>query len=166
MSKAKNTPADSSKVKLVRDSFTMPKDEYAKIDALKQRAAAKARVVKKSEILRAGVALLDKLSDTQLLAALSAVPSLKTGRPKLAEAKKAADKAPAKTPTKAPAKKAAVQKAAPKKTAKALTPPKAAVKAVAKAATKPATGLSAKARVASTAATASKRSATPASTAK
>jgi len=38
--------------------------------------------VKKSELLRAGVALLAGLADKALHAALKQVPALKTGRPK------------------------------------------------------------------------------------
>ncbi len=84
------TPA-KSKQKLVRDSFTIPKDEYVVLEQLKQRALRSGRAAKKSEILRAGVAVLNAMSDSVLLAALSVVPSLKTGRPK-AEKRKAASK--------------------------------------------------------------------------
>ncbi len=70
-----------TKPKLVRDSFTMPKAEYVVIDALKQRLAKLARPAKKSELLRAGIKALSALNDKALLAALEAVPSLKTGRP-------------------------------------------------------------------------------------
>jgi len=70
------------KHKLVRDSFTIPKDEYGVLVGLKQRAGALAHHAKKSEILRAGVQLLSALPDAGFLAALKAVPSLKTGRPK------------------------------------------------------------------------------------
>ncbi len=69
------------KAKLVRDSFTMPKVEYAAIDALKQRAVALAQPVKKSELLRAGVKSLTSMTDKAFLAAMKAVPSIKTGRP-------------------------------------------------------------------------------------
>jgi hypothetical protein len=69
------------KPKLVRDSFTMPKAEYTAIDVLKQRAAKLARPVKKSELLRAGIKLLSALDDKALLAAVNAVPTIKTGRP-------------------------------------------------------------------------------------
>lgn len=72
------------KPKLVRDSFTMPKDEYAALDALKLRAAKLARPAKKSEVLRAGVKALTALSDAAFLAALEVVPAIKTGRPKKA----------------------------------------------------------------------------------
>ena len=76
--------AKTKKPKLVRDSFTIPKAEYAELDGLKQRAVALAYPVKKSELLRAGIKALTALSDTALLAALKAVPTIKTGRPKKA----------------------------------------------------------------------------------
>jgi hypothetical protein len=70
------------KHKLVRDSFTIPKSEYAVLGELKQRAAGLARPVKKSELLRAGISALSRMGDKAFLTALDAVPSLKTGRPK------------------------------------------------------------------------------------
>lgn len=70
----------AKKPKLVRDSFTIPKDEYAVIETLKQRAATLAQPVKKSELLRAGLKVLAGLSDAALRSALQAVPSIKTGR--------------------------------------------------------------------------------------
>lgn len=77
-------PAKVKKPKLVRDSFTIPKDEYAALTALKQRSIKLAQPAKKSELLRAGIRALSALSDKALLAALKAVPSIKTGRPKKA----------------------------------------------------------------------------------
>ena len=71
----------AKKPKLVRDSFTIPKAEYLVLDTLKERALKLSREVKKSELLRAGIKALAALSDTTLLAALSAVPTIKTGRP-------------------------------------------------------------------------------------
>ncbi len=70
------------KPKLVRDSFTIPKSEYMAIETLKQRAAKMAMTPKKSELLRAGLMLLASLGDTALGKALTAVPTIKTGRPK------------------------------------------------------------------------------------
>jgi hypothetical protein len=69
------------KPKLVRDSFTIPKAEYAVLDELKQRAAKLARPAKKSEVLRAGIKALAALPDSAFLAALGGVPTIKTGRP-------------------------------------------------------------------------------------
>lgn len=71
------------KPKLVRDSFTIPKSEFAAIDALKTRAIGLGTTVKKSELLRAGLMLLVKANDAAFKAALAQVPSLKTGRPPL-----------------------------------------------------------------------------------
>jgi hypothetical protein len=69
------------KPKLVRDSFTFPKDEYQAIAGLKQKALGLKHSAKKSEILRAGLKLLNSLNDKAFLAALNNVPALKTGRP-------------------------------------------------------------------------------------
>ncbi|MDY0328884.1 MAG: hypothetical protein RBR52_00125 [Thiomonas sp.] len=70
------------KIKLVRDSFTIPRAEYEALGALKDRLVKLARPAKKSELLRAGIAVLTTLNDAALLAALDAVPAIKTGRPK------------------------------------------------------------------------------------
>ena len=75
-------PAKAHKPKLVRDSFTMPKDEYQVLDALKRRALGLEKHVRKSELLRAGIQALAAMNDRALLKALGGVPTLKTGRPK------------------------------------------------------------------------------------
>jgi hypothetical protein len=75
-------PPKPNKPKLVRDSFTMPKDEYQVLDVLKRRALGLERSVRKSELLRAGVQALEAMSDRAFLKAIAAVPTLKTGRPK------------------------------------------------------------------------------------
>ena len=95
----KATETKGKKPKLVRDSFTIPKDEYAVLDTLKDRATALAHPVKKSELLRAGLKVLAGLSDSALRSALQAVPSIKTGRPK-ADTAEAAPTVPAKATTK------------------------------------------------------------------
>jgi hypothetical protein len=71
------------KLKLVRDSFTIPKLEYMVLDQLKLRAAELTRPAKKSELLRAGIKALAALSDAAFLTALEQVPAIKTGRPAL-----------------------------------------------------------------------------------
>jgi len=67
--------------KLIRDSFTIPKDEYEALGQLKLRANGLAAPAKKSELLRAGIKALAAMSDASFLAALKGVPALKTGRP-------------------------------------------------------------------------------------
>lgn len=105
MSESKSAPR---KPKLVRDSFTIPKTEYAAIDQLKTRAIALGTSVKKSELLRAGLMALVGMNDAAFKAAVAAVPTLKPGRPQ-------AEPASAPAPQPAPARKAAAKKAAPKK---------------------------------------------------
>ena len=82
---APTTAVAKAKHKLVRDSFTIPKSEYAVLEGLKARAAKLMRPVKKGELLRAGINALHKMTDKAFLAAMNDVPSLKTGRPKASE---------------------------------------------------------------------------------
>jgi hypothetical protein len=79
--KKADKPAKAKKVKLVRDSFTMPETEYAAIASLKKRCLAAGVSVKKSEILRAAMAGLAKLSDASVVAAIRRLDIIKTGRP-------------------------------------------------------------------------------------
>ena len=71
----------AKKVKLVRDSFTMPETEYAVIALLKKRCLGVGVSAKKSEILRAAVAGLAKLSDASVATAIRKLEVIKTGRP-------------------------------------------------------------------------------------
>lgn len=75
------------KLKLVRDSLSIPKDEYEVIALLKLRAGKLGHAAKKTEILRAGLKAVAALPDAAFLAALQAVPSIKTGRPAKHKAK-------------------------------------------------------------------------------
>ena len=74
-------PRKTHKVKVVRDSFTMPQDEYAKIAEIKAICVKAKMHVKKSEVLRAGLKLLAGLDTTQLRRALGSLEKIKTGRP-------------------------------------------------------------------------------------
>lgn len=70
------------KAKLVRDSFTMPEDEYVRFAEIKKRCLKTGHASKKSEILRAALATLNALDDAALLAALQGLDVIKTGRPR------------------------------------------------------------------------------------
>jgi hypothetical protein len=77
---ARDTAASTRPV-LVRDSFTMPEQEYAVLGAVKQACLKAGFEVKKSELLRIGVALLGQVDIATLKSVLAALPQLKTGRP-------------------------------------------------------------------------------------
>jgi hypothetical protein len=79
--KAAPTPAPAARPRLVRDSFTMPEHEYAVLATVKQACLKAGFEVKKSELLRIGVALLGQLDTASLRAVLDSLPQLKTGRP-------------------------------------------------------------------------------------
>jgi hypothetical protein len=70
------------KVKVVRDSFTMPQSEYQKIAEIKAICQKAKMHVKKSEVLRAGLKLLAELNAAQLKRTLNGLEKIKTGRPK------------------------------------------------------------------------------------
>lgn len=80
--KAKTEKVKPEKIKMERDSFTMPKDEYAQLTLLKARLSSMGQPVKKSELLRAGIKLLAAMSDNTLKTTLAKIPVIKTGRPK------------------------------------------------------------------------------------
>lgn len=75
----------AKKDKVVRDSFTMPKTDYERIAALKRKCLEAGVEVKKSELLRAGLQLLDSASSKRLVAAIAALEVVKTGRPARSE---------------------------------------------------------------------------------
>ena len=81
--KARTAKAAKSgkKPKLVRHAFSMPEVEYSQIVALKKRIASLGGNVKRSELLRAGVALLAVLDNVELTAVMARVDRIKTGRP-------------------------------------------------------------------------------------
>ena len=71
---------------LVRDSFTMPEAEYAVFASAKQRCLQAGVDIKKSELLRIGMALVGQLDVATLQAVLASLPQLKTGRPRSEQA--------------------------------------------------------------------------------
>ena len=70
------------KEKLVRDSFTMPEQEYAVLSQVKKACLKAGFEIKKSELLRVGVALISQIDMATLQKVLGSLPQLKTGRPK------------------------------------------------------------------------------------
>lgn len=80
--KHKKEKKSGDKAKVVRDSFTMPQSDYALIATLKEKANG--LHLKKSELLRAGLRLLSKLTAAQLNKSVADLEKIKTGRPKKA----------------------------------------------------------------------------------
>ena len=79
--KAEKSVKAAKKLKVVRDSFTMPQSEYQKISQIKALCLKSGLQVKKSEVLRAGVIALCAMSEAQLTKALGSLDKIKTGRP-------------------------------------------------------------------------------------
>lgn len=69
------------KVKMIRDSFTLPEHDYVKLSDLKKKCLLAGVQVKKSELIRAGLLSLSKLTDAALLKIVAQVEVIKTGRP-------------------------------------------------------------------------------------
>ena len=80
--KSKAVKEKTPKLKMERDSFTMPKTEYAQFAVLKERLTKLGQPAKKSELLRAGIMQLSAMTDAALKTAMGKVPAIKTGRPK------------------------------------------------------------------------------------
>jgi hypothetical protein len=80
-------------VKVIRDSFTIPAAEHRLIGALKKRCIGLGVAIKKSELLRAGLAALERLPDEGLAKVVAAVESVKTGRPPGKKKKKKTNRA-------------------------------------------------------------------------
>lgn len=70
------------KPKLVRDSFTMPEAEHRVLIDVKRAFLKSGVLVKKSELLRAGVALIKAMDQARLHALIVSLPAIKAGRPK------------------------------------------------------------------------------------
>lgn len=73
--------AKPKKVKIIRDSFTMPDTEYALLAEVKQRCLAGGVAAKKSEVLRAAFLSFAAKPDAIVFKAIKSLTPIKTGRP-------------------------------------------------------------------------------------
>lgn len=80
--KVAKAPVKPAKTRLVRDSFTMPEDEYAILGATKKACLKAGIEVKKSQLLRIGLLLLSQTETSALKKLIAELPVLKAGRPK------------------------------------------------------------------------------------
>ncbi|HYG08770.1 MAG TPA: hypothetical protein VD835_02235 [Pyrinomonadaceae bacterium] len=76
-----DAPSDDGADKVVRDTFSMPGAEYDVIAEIKDRCLEKKVVVNKSQVVRAGLALLQSVSDRELLDVIGKLTKVKAGRP-------------------------------------------------------------------------------------
>jgi hypothetical protein len=79
--KTANKKRKHDKIKVIRDSFSFPEQDYLKISALKKTCLSEGIHVKKGELLRAGLHLLTKLDLAELKQIVEQVEKVKTGRP-------------------------------------------------------------------------------------
>lgn len=82
LSQEKKAMRKEEKLKVVRDSFTMPQTDYELITALKNRSLNSGVQTTKSEILRAGLLALNQMTEADFLDKIGNVEKIKTGRPK------------------------------------------------------------------------------------
>lgn len=75
----RKTPKGESAI--IRETFSLPPDESRRIDGLRMRAAQAGVMLNRSEVVRAGIAALALLNDSQFADVTNDVPKLKTGRP-------------------------------------------------------------------------------------
>lgn len=67
---------------IIRETFSMPPDESARIDQARMRAARLGVILNRSEVVRAGIAALALLDEDQLAEVAGNVEKIKTGRPR------------------------------------------------------------------------------------
>jgi hypothetical protein len=74
-------PSPKGVGRVIRDSFTIPDDEYEMISLIKKRCMKAGVSANKSEVLRAGLAALNGMSDRELAKVFQDLARVKTGRP-------------------------------------------------------------------------------------
>ena len=80
---AKKNSRVTDKLKMVRDSFTLPENDYALIEKIKIHCMKAGIDANKSEIIRAGLHVLSSMNQNDLKNSMSLVNRIKPGRPKI-----------------------------------------------------------------------------------
>ncbi len=70
----------AKKSPVVRDTFSMPHDDYARIGKIRTKAAKEGHISTKSEVIRAGLQALDMLKGEELVVALNRLEKVTPGR--------------------------------------------------------------------------------------
>ena len=79
--KAEKRASSAVHEKVIRDSFSLPSADYGLLGSLRDRGLKSGVHINKSELVRAGLQVLQRFSDAQFLEAVQRVQKLKTGRP-------------------------------------------------------------------------------------
>lgn len=67
--------------RVIRDSFTLPTDDYELITTIRERCLDSRLTINKSEVIRAGLHALNQMSNEELVAVVESLTKIKTGRP-------------------------------------------------------------------------------------
>ena len=83
---SKSTKANKAiktvKTKLIRDSFAIPEKEYAALVAVKKTCLKAGLEIKKTELIRIGIALVNNLTTAKIKTAQAKLTQISAGRPK------------------------------------------------------------------------------------
>jgi hypothetical protein len=74
--------AKTVKTKLIRDSFAIPEKEYAALVAVKKTCLKAGLEIKKTELIRIGIALVNTLTTAKIKTAQAKLTQISAGRPK------------------------------------------------------------------------------------
>jgi len=77
-----NNATKTVKTKLVRDSFAIPEKEYAALVAVKKACLKAGLEIKKTELIRIGIALVNNLTTAKIKTAQAKLTQISAGRPK------------------------------------------------------------------------------------
>ena len=80
-SKAPEPEKPKNQKRVIRDSFTLPTDDYELITTIRERCLDSRVTINKSEVIRAGLHALNEMSNSELLAVVDSLTKIKTGRP-------------------------------------------------------------------------------------
>ncbi len=75
-------PTKTVKTKLIRDSFAIPEKEYAALVAVKKTCLKAGLEIKKTELIRIGIALVNNLTTAKIKTAQAKLTQISAGRPK------------------------------------------------------------------------------------
>ncbi len=75
-------PTKTVKTKLIRDSFAIPEKEYAALVAVKKTCLKAGLEIKKTELIRIGIALVNDLTTAKIKTAQAKLTQISAGRPK------------------------------------------------------------------------------------